>query len=961
MMNPLRILVGQNFRCLFMLLRLRCRHCGHTFKVRADAAGKKGACPNPECGETFTVPARSNSTASKTEPHEAPPIAASRPAPVRKPTVLPGQSKSAANSGQTSEVSKDFGSLRRASPVVAQATAKPQPPVDEWDLDAPLKDDESLDVPTSRSENSTRGKRPRKRNPAAPIWWAAGAVACVAVGIIAWVLWPSGGGQSLASADAVAKAPEINYQAEIQPFFKQYCFDCHGADTQEAGLELDRETALADILKNRKAWDKVYTHVKIGAMPPSSSTQPKPEEREKVVAWLDHSLHFVDCTGGADPGRVTIRRLNRAEYNNTIRDLVGVDFDPAKDFPADDVGYGFDNIGDVLSVQPLLVEKYLSAAEQIAERAIPTSSPDSLDKTITGQQLKPSNKVTVNPLPNDAVILITSCSVSTEIQIARAGEYTIEIRSGATPFKPNTGGAKMEVRLDGKKLREIEVNATRDKTQADSLTVDLSKGQHEIVLAFTNDEYAKEGKKTYDRNLIVERLKISGPKLTPDDLPTLQKALVAHRPAQDGSYEDAARQNLKPLLRRAFRRPVNDGEVEPFVRFAKLAQDRKQPFERAMQVALQAVLVSPQFLFRIEDPAASGPASRAISDHELATRLSYFLWSSMPDEELFKLADQGQLHNDDVLTAQVDRMLADPRSSALVENFAGQWLALRKLFSEEVSPDPDKFPDFNNKLRVDMATETKLFFGSILKENRSLVDLIEGRYSFVNERLAKLYGLPNVQGDEFRRIEFTDGRHAGVLTQASVLTLTSYPTRTSPVKRGEWILANILGDEPPPPPPVVPALEETQKSNPKLPFRQQLELHRKDPGCAACHNLMDDLGFGFENFDAIGRWRDKDGEYPIDSSGTLPSGQKFKGPMELVTILKSRQGEFARCLSEKMLTYALGRGLEYYDKCAVDAIVKYVESDQYRLTALIKGVVQSDPFRKRRGEVAATNVAQSGP
>ena len=832
-------------------------------------------------------------------------------------------------------------------------TPKHKPPVDEWDLNDSLGDDASFDSPPARNEKAKRSKRLKKRNNAAPIWWAAGAMACVAVGIIVWVLWPAGGEQTLASTEATAKAAEIDYQTEIQPFFKQYCFDCHGADTQEAGLELNRETSLAEILQNRKAWDKVYQHVKIGAMPPSSADQPKPEEREKVVAWLDHSLHFVDCTGGADPGRVTIRRLNRAEYNNTIRDLVGVDFDPAKDFPADDVGYGFDNIGDVLSVQPLLVEKYLNAAEQIAERAIPTTSPDGIDRTLTGQQLKPSNKVTVNPLPNDAVILITACSVSTDLDIARSGEYIVEIRSGATPFKPNTGGAKMEVRLDGKKLREIEVNATRDKTQTNSLMMDLTKGKHELVLAFTNDEYAQEKGKTFDRNLIVERLRITGPKFTPDDLPPLQRALVAHRPSGNTGYEDAARKNLKPLLRRAFRRPVNDGEVEPFVRFAKLAQDRKESFERAMQIALQAVLVSPQFLFRIEDPAASGPAPRAISDHELAVRLSYFLWSSMPDDALFQLADQGQLHKDEVLTAQVDRMLADPRSLALVENFAGQWLALRKLFSEEVSPDPDQFPEFNNQLRIDMATETKLFFGSILKENRSLVDLIEAKYSFVNERLAKLYGLPNVQGDEFRRVEFTDGRHAGVLTQASVLTLTSYPTRTSPVKRGEWILANILGDSPPPPPPVVPALEETQKSNPNLPFRQQLELHRKDPGCAACHNLMDDLGFGFENFDAIGRWREKDGEHPIDSSGTLPSGQKFQGPMELVTILKARQGEFAHCLSEKMLTYALGRGLEYYDKCAVDAIVKDVESDQFRLTALIKGVVKSDPFRKRRGEAAA--------
>jgi hypothetical protein len=883
--------------------------------VPESAAGKKGACPNPECGEAFIVPSRPASEA---------------PAPAAKPTVLPGRGS--------------------ATP---KARPKPAPVEDDFSdlLNEP--EEELAEVAPARTEKSRKGKRGRKKNSATAIWWAAGVIGCLVIGLVVWALMPSSTGSAEAVlADAKpAPPPQPDFAKEIQPFFKQYCFDCHGPETQEAGLELHRDQAIADIVKNRKMWDKVYGHVKIGAMPPSSSPQPKPEERDKVVAWLDHTLHFVDCTGGADPGRVTIRRLNRAEYNNTIRDLVGVDFDPAKDFPSDDVGYGFDNIGDVLSVQPLLVEKYLNAAEQIAERAIPTKSPNGIEKTFTGQQLTPSSKLTVSPLPNDAVVLITRCMVSAHLDVARDGEYVVEIKSGSTPFKPKTGGAQMEVRLDDKPVKTIEVNATRDKTQNNELTLKLTKGKHELALAFLNDEYEKDEKanKTYDRNLIVERVKITGPKFTPNDLPPLQKALVQHRPSQDQKFEDAVRKNLKPLLRRAFRRPVNDGEIEPFVKIAKLAQDRKQSFEKSMQVALQGVLVSPQFLFRIEDPAASGAGVRSLSDHELAVRLSYFLWSSMPDEELFQLANQGKLKDEAVLLAQVDRMLADPRSQALVENFAGQWLALRKLFSEEVSPDPDLFPDFNDQLRADMATETKMFFASVLKEKRSLVDLLDAKYSFVNERLAKLYGLPDVKGNEFRRVEFTDGRHAGVLTQASVLTLTSYPTRTSPVKRGEWILANILGDEPPPPPPVVPALEETQKSNPDLPFREQLLLHRKDPGCAACHVLMDDLGFGFENFDAIGRWREKDGKHPIDSSGVLPSGQKFQGPMELVTILKSRQKDFAHCLSEKMLTYALGRGLEYYDKCALDAIVQGVEKDQYRLATLVKEVVRSDPFRKQRG------------
>jgi PAS domain-containing protein len=374
-------------------------------------------------------------------------------------------------------------------------------------------------------------------------------------------------------------------------------------------------------------------------------------------------------------------------------------------------------------------------------------------------------------------------------------------------------------------------------------------------------------------------------------------------------------------------------------------------FEQAMQVALTAVLVSPQFLFRVEQdppPAKNGtPAIRELDEFELASRLSYFLWSSMPDDELFASAAAGKLRDEVHREQQIRRMLADPKSDALVQNFALQWLNLRML--DGVTPDPQKFPEFSPELKADMRRETELFVQAILREDRSLLDFLDGRFTFVNERLAKHYGLKDVRGDEFRRVDFSDNRRGGIVTQASVLTLTSNPARTSPVKRGKWILENLLGSPPPDPPPDVPELEATQKAKPGLSLRQQLEIHRTNAVCASCHKTMDQLGFGLENFDAIGRWRDKDGGKAIDSSGELPGGDKFAGPSELAGVLKARRDEFVRCLAERMLTFSLGRGLVSQDRCAIDTIVEGVEKGDYRFSALVVEIANSEPFRKRSG------------
>jgi hypothetical protein len=470
-------------------------------------------------------------------------------------------------------------------------------------------------------------------------------------------------------------------------------------------------------------------------------------------------------------------------------------------------------------------------------------------------------------------------------------------------------------------------------------------GRRRIAAAFINDYYVKN---KADRNLYIGQFEVSAP-VSPETAARVA-AFISARPNKDRSVAEAARQVLRPFVERAFRRPTTNEELQPFVSIVEAVVKDSEPYDFAIRLAVQGVLVSPSFLFRIEtDQKPDDPnAERAVTDFELASRLSYFLWSSMPDEELFKLAREGRLSDSAVLAAQVKRMLKSDKSRSIVDNFAEQWLNLRML--DEVTPDPDVFPDFDKRLRDDMKRETLLLFGEVMREDRSILDFLDADFTFVNERLARHYGMQNVSGDEFQKVSLNAAQRAGVLTHASILTITSNPDRTSPVKRGKWILENILGKEPPPPPPGVPELEETKKAVPDATLRVQLEQHRADPGCASCHTTMDTLGFGFENFDAVGVWRDTDGKHPVDSSGELPSGEKFSGPIELVQILKQRKKQFSRSLAEKMLTYALGRGLSYYDRCAVDEILVRLNENNYRFSELVQGIVHSKPFQKRRGD-----------
>ena len=741
------------------------------------------------------------------------------------------------------------------------------------------------------------------------------------------------------------RIPADAYEKQIKPFTTRYCTRCHGGKERTGGIAFDTYDKQS-LTTKRLIWQKAARNLRALAMPPEGEPQPSQAEIDKIATLIDDELSRFDCNGVKDPGRVTIRRLNRTEYNNTIRDLAGVDFKPADDFPADDVGYGFDNIGDVLSMPPILLEKYLAAAEKITEAAVSVGDPSK----------KPWKKFAAGDLRGgegrgDARGLYSSGEISTTANFPMSGEYRLHIKAYADQAGPEK--AMMAMLVDGKSIKVIEVPAESNEPGSYEVQIKIAAGMRRVAMSFINDYYAPNdpNPNNRDRNLYVQSLEIFGPLNAPAGTkPALDKSIIFIRPNKPEEVRECARQVIERFATRAYRRPVKPDEVQRLISFVELAMKDGEPFDRGIQLALQAVLVSPHFLFRIElDLDPNNPkAIRSLNDFELATRLSYFLWSTMPDAELFDLAGQGSLRKPPVLEAQVRRMLLDPKAKALVENFAGQWLHLRNL--KNFTPDKRRFPDFDEPLREAMQRETELFFETVMREDRSVLEFLDADFTFVNERLAKHYGISDIKGSEFQRVTLTDRQRGGVLTQASVLAVTSNPTRTSPVKRGRWVLEQLLGAPPPPPPPGVPELKEERRSSQTGSLRERMEQHRAKPSCAACHRPMDPLGFGLENFDAVGAWRTKDGRFDIDASGELPDGKKFNGPAELKAILKAKSPDFVRCLSEKMLTYGLGRGLEYYDKCAVDSIAAAVTQDNYRFSRLIMSIVQSEPFQKRRGK-----------
>ena len=768
------------------------------------------------------------------------------------------------------------------------------------------------------------------------------------------LLLPFGLGQALALGQAEETKAGTSDQAEfirdIQPLLKRYCYGCHGNKRAKAELNLEAFGTTPNFFKDGRTWEQVHHMLYQREMPPEKKLQPTEDERILLTEFIDSQLAKFDCSNPAvpvNPGHVTLRRLNRSEYNNTIRDLFGVDYRPAADFPNDEVGYGFDNIGDVLSLSPILMEKYFRAAEEISAKAIRTDIPayPPEDHIRTKKWGTKSDEQAVR-IENDSFWgLWREGSIDIRYPFKTDGEYLLRINAYAALAGPEP--PKMQVSLNGKPIKTFEVKEVEEERRDFVVKLKPGKGVHQVSVAYMNNYVNNDSPDPAlrgDRNLFVKDTDMIGPLDAPQPrLPESHRRVIVRQPKL-GEARQVARESLAQFAQKAYRRPVGEKEVNRLLSFVDMVMGDAGSFEEGMQLATQAVLVSPHFLFRweLDTRPARGETIRRLNDWELASRLSYFLWSSMPDAELFRLAKLGELTKPEVLEAQVRRMVADPRSSALVENFAGQWLQIRNLAG--VTPDPVKFPSFDESLRTAMKRETELFFGAVMKEDRSIFELIDSDFTYLNDRLASHYGIDGVSGSAFQRVSLAKGSgRGGILTHASILTITSNPTRTSPVNRGKWILEEILGTPPPPPPPDVEELEENQEAITSGSLRERLEKHRAKAECATCHSKMDPLGFALENFDGIGAWRDLDGNFPIDPTGELPTGEAINGPAGLKKVLKSRE-TFILTLAEKMLTFALGRGLEYFDKCAVDDICKDLKANGHRFSALLSGVVNSKPF-----------------
>jgi len=740
----------------------------------------------------------------------------------------------------------------------------------------------------------------------------------------------------------------------------EYCVSCHDDDKKKGGLSL--EAIASDVVaRHPDVWEKVVRKLRARQMPPIGKERPDDTTYDAVIASLETSL---DRAAGANPnpGRTaTIRRLTRTEYQNTIRDLLALEIDVASLLPGDESSYGFDNV-TVGDLSPTLLDRYISAAEKISRVAVgrPSSSPGG--ETIRVQaDLTQEDHLEGLPVGTRGGALI-------HYTFPRDGDYDIQIRLTRDRDEHVEGLSEshdLELLLDRARVQVFTVtppqaaSAHASVDQHLRIRIPVRAGPHAVGVAFLKKpslllETARQPYlarfNSYRHPRIqpaIYSVSIIGPygAERPGDTPSRRRIFVS-RPASPQQEERSATQILAALIQRAYRRPVTDADLHGPVELYRKARAHGD-FESGIEMALSAVLVSPHFLFRVEqDPAGIPPnTGYRISDVELASRLSFFLWSSIPDDELLNVAMAGKLNEPAVLERQVRRMLADSRSQALVNNFASQWLHLRNLAS--ITPDMRLFPDFDDNLRQAFRQETELFFDSILREDRSVLTLLRANYTFVNERLAKHYGLPHVYGNRFRRITLENDRErGGLLRQGSILTVTSYATRTSPVLRGKWILDNLLGVPPPPPLPDVPALKDNTVDG-NLSVRQRLAEHRSNPTCAACHNLMDPVGLSLEKFDAVGRRRTVEGGTPIDASGGLPDGSSFADVQGLEAALLRRPELFVGTFAEKLLTYALGRGLEHYDAPAIRGIVREARAKDFRISSIILGVVKSKPFQMR--------------
>jgi hypothetical protein len=890
------------------------------------------------------------------------------------------------------------------------------------------------------------------------------------------------------SAVLVAQEPrgKAEYEKHVMPMLVEYCYDCHGDGMDKGDFALDKHTEYTALMGDKKLWDTVREHLTTHVMPPENKPLPSNEARNKVVEWIDNEIFWVDPER-PDPGHITLRRLNREEYNNTVRDVFGVTSRPANSFPPDDTGYGYDNIGDVLSLSPLLMEKYMRAARKVAEEAVwlrppglhkqersgdafkvtegkgggiqgatalfsngdlttkvqikeeglhrlalrisatqagpekakyavwvegkevlqgevqPEFNPEKPDEgwdrisvdvplkagwrtvvvrflndfsdpeageehrrdrnllvqevevqgplkfrgawqskfltwLVDGKGFTPPQLVLpgssfddgagANDFYDDSVMMAASGHIQREVEIPEDGEYRLHVVASADQVGDE--GAKFSLTLDGKDLGTQEVTAKTGTEQTLQLKVPLKAGKFPLKLSFLNDSYSKE---TGDRNLLVHKIIVEGPLHKRTDL----------------LAKEEVQKWLPKMGVKVFRRPLDPEDLEKLTALAEMARADGAGMIETISVVTEAMLCSPKFLFRGgADPVGEAHnGSVLVDEFTLASRLSYFLWSSAPDDELLKLASEGQLRKN--LRAQITRMIGDNKGWAMAENFAGQWLRLRDV--ELVAPNRRMFPEFQGRLAFDMKRESQLYFDHIYRGNRSVLEFLDSDYTFMNENLAKFYGMEEgkVKGKEFKKVSLAGTPRGGILTHAGILTLTSHPNRTSPVKRGQFVLENILGTPPPPAPQDVPAFGEDRGAKVTGTLRQRFEAHRSNPACASCHAFLDPMGFALENYDAIGRWREKDNKQPIDATGKLLTGEPFNGAAELrKVLLEARKNDFTRCLVENLLIYSLGRGLEYPDKHFVKLLTKQAADNGYKFQDIVIAVAESVPFQKMR-------------
>jgi len=743
----------------------------------------------------------------------------------------------------------------------------------------------------------------------------------------------------------------------------RYCVTCHNDRLKTADLSLEN-IDLGHVPAGAPTWEKVVRKLRTGAMPPAGRPRPDKDAYSSMVNWLEGELDR-DASAHPNPGRTeSLHRLNRAEFQNAVRDLLALDIDVAALLPADDMSYGFDNMAGVLKITPSLLERYLTAARQISRVAVGNPK---LPPTAETFRLKAD---LFQDAGFDELPIGTRGGTAIHYHFPLDGQYKIAV-------EPLGGGAdshELEISVDGARVKVFTLGARRgqgggqgydSEGEALEVRVPVKAGPRVVGVTFVRKTSAlvegvrepfmvthAEGDNRSQP--AVGAVTITGPfeATGVSDTPSRERIFVC-RPATRAAEAGCARQIVSGLARRAYRRPVSDSEIQVLLTFYNDGR-AKDGFEGGIEAALRRLLVSPEFLFRVEaDPqsVSSGSAYR-LSDLELASRLSFFLWSSIPDDQLLDLATNGALRKPGVLEQQVKRMLSDPRAESLSKNFAGQWLYLRTI--EGSTPDLYLFPNFSENLRRDFRKETELFFQSILSENRSVLDLITADYTFVNERLARHYGFPNVYGSHFRRVTIADENRRGLLGQGSILTVTSLADRTTVVGRGKWILENLLAAPPPPPPPNVPPLGENKGTGKVLSLRERMEQHRANPVCASCHARMDPLGFALENFDATGQWRAQENGKSVDSSAVLPDGTKFSGPAGLRNMLLSQPDALVTAVTEKLMLYGLGRGLEYYDAPAIRKIVREAAASHYGMQSLIVGIVKSTPFQMRRVETGNT-------